>query len=118
MTTQDIRAERAKLRKEYRNLFGKLAALLFRHDPMDIAYINDLQVQDNPDEYEPEVGTILPRLRTCASEGDCLKVIHEEFCRWFGEETAGPISNYETIAHEAWIMWNDQELNSKKPELD
>ncbi len=102
---EQIRAERVRLRKQYGVLYTNLAALLFRHDPIGINF------KDNPDEYEPEAGTILPRLQGCSSENDCLNMIHEEFCRWFSKENAGPISEYETIAHEVWIMWNDEKLN-------
>jgi hypothetical protein len=100
-----IRAERAELRKQYKALYDKLSALLFRHDPIGIKF------KDNSDEYEPEVGIILPRLEHGSSEADCLKVIHEEFRRWFGDDIAGPISKYEPLAREAWIMWNDEKLN-------
>src|ERR1700677_699832 len=106
MTEQEERRkEREKLREKYKKKYDQLSELLFRHDPIGIAFIGHDQVADNPDEYEPEVGTILPRLRDCSSEADCLKVIHEEFSRWFGGE-AGPISHYKKIAHETWIMWN------------
>jgi hypothetical protein len=100
-----IRAERKRLKNQFASLYDKLAALFFRHDPIGINF------ETNADEYEPEVGTILPRLDQCASEADCLKVVHEEFCRWFDEETVGPISNYEAIAKEVWTMWNDEKLN-------
>jgi len=33
---------------------------------------------------------ILPRLRTCVSAAEVQRVVHEEFCRWFDVETAGP----------------------------
>src|ERR1700756_3469354 len=52
----------------------------------------------NPDEYHPEVGTILPRLRSCQSANDVLQVTHEEFTRWFGADIAGPAESYRQIA--------------------
>jgi hypothetical protein len=108
---EEIQAERAELRKQYGVVFDKLSALFFRHDPIGISFENHSIAKDNPDEYEPEVGTILPRLEHCTSEAACLKAIHEEFCRWFGEDVAGPVAKHERIAHEAWIMWNDEKLN-------
>lgn len=32
--------------------------------------------------YEPEARTTLPRLRTCESSTDVLRVVHEELSRW------------------------------------
>ncbi len=107
-----MKVEITLLREHHGVIFSHLAALFFRHDPIGINF------EDNSDEYEPEVGTILPRLQHCTSEADCLKIIHEEFCRWFEGDIAGPISKYEPIAHEAWIVWNDEKLNSTKLDLD
>jgi hypothetical protein len=70
-----IRAQRAELRRIYGDLFEAVSAILFRRDPMGINFV------ENTDEYEPEVGTILPRLRTCMTEADVRRVVHEEFSR-------------------------------------
>jgi hypothetical protein len=83
----------------YGELFDKVAALLFRLDPIGINF------DDNDDEYEPEAGTILPRLKACKSPDDALGVVHEEFVRWFGVGTAGPRGRYELIASEIWQLW-------------
>lgn len=64
---------------------------------MGIAFENE-----NADEYDPETGTILPRLENCASASDVLSMIHEEFVRWFGADTAGPLELYSDIAFEIW----------------
>jgi hypothetical protein len=114
---KDNRIQRGNLRKQYQRLYYQLAALFLRHDPIGIAFVSHPNVQDNPDEYEPEVGTILPRLQKCSTESDCLKIIHEEFCRWFGEDVAGSIADYKIIAHETWVLWNEEKLNSNKPQL-
>ena len=96
---EDVR-ERSRLTAEYRELYDKVVALLFRHDPEGINF------ETNTDEYEPEVDTILPRLRSCHSEDDdVLKVVHEEFVQWFGAETAGPREHYARIAAEIWQLW-------------
>ncbi len=91
--------ERKRLRSEYRDLFDSVASLLFRHDPIEINF------ETNTDEYEPEVGTILPRLRDCASQEDALRVVHEEFARWFDQDTAGSADRYEEISKEIWQLW-------------
>ncbi len=77
-----------------------MAALLFRHDLVGIAFENE-----NTDEYEPETGTILPRLRGCESASEALRVVHEAFVPWFDAGTAGPEERYAEIASEIWQLW-------------
>ena len=93
---EKMRAEREALRKEYGELYEWLSSLLFKWDPIGINF------KTNTDEYEPEVGTILPRLRTCASAEDVQRVVHEEFCQWFDEELVGPLDSYEQIGRDIW----------------
>lgn len=99
-TREEILRERTQLRAQYGLLFDSLAALLFRHDPIGIAFDNE-----NRDEYEPEAGTILPRLQSCGCPADAQRAVHEEFVRWFGADTAGPVERYEEIASETWRLW-------------
>lgn len=54
------------------------------------------------DEYDPEIGTILPRLRAAASASDAQRIVHEEFAAWFGEEIAGSPEGYEQAALRIW----------------
>ena len=103
-TREEIIEERRQLRAMYGELFDATAALLFRLDPVGINY------DTNTDEYEPEVGTTLPRLKNCQSENDVCRVVHEEFRRWFGMD-AGMQKKYEPIAVEIWKLW--QEFNVK-----
>jgi hypothetical protein len=98
-TREEILEERRRLKAEYGKLFGSVAALLFRHDPVGINF------EDNTDEYEIEAGTILPRLRNCESGQDVRRVVHEEFVRWFGSDTSGPEERYTDIASEIWELW-------------
>jgi hypothetical protein len=51
------REERKALSGTYKRLFTEVSAILFRHDPIGINF------EGNTDEYDPEAGTILPRLR-------------------------------------------------------
>jgi hypothetical protein len=85
-------AERRRLKVEYRDLFADLAALLFELDPMGINY------EINPDEYEPEVGTILPRVFEADSMEEIASVIREEFDRWFGQGIRVERATYEDLA--------------------
>jgi len=98
-TREEIVEERRRLRAEYGDLFDSVATLLFRHDPARINF------EVNTDEYAPEAGTILPRLRNCQSERDVQRVLHEEFVRWFDAVTAGPTERYSEIASEIWRLW-------------
>jgi hypothetical protein len=104
---EEILQERRQLKEQYGALFDSIAALLFRHDPIGIAFENH-----NTDEYEPEVGTILPRLRKCESQTAALHAIHEEFVRWFDVDIAGPEERYSEIASEIWQLWLTHRLIS------
>ena len=98
-TREEILEDRRRMKAEYGALFDKVAALLFRHDPASINF------EVNPDEYETEARTILPRLRTCKSAQDVQRVVHQEFVRWFDEATAGHEERYREIADEIWELW-------------
>jgi len=85
-------------------LFTAVETLLFRTDPIGINF------DDNTDEYAAETGTILPRLKKCKAPEDVMVVVHEEFVRWFGVETAGPVSKYWPIGFEIWELWKQHNL--------
>src|SRR5215471_7106167 len=99
-TRKEILEERRQLKAEYGELFDAVSALLFRHDPIGIAFDNE-----NADEYDPEAGTILPRLRNCESASDVQRIVHEEFVRWFDAGNAGPEERYTLIAFEIWELY-------------
>jgi ADP-ribose pyrophosphatase YjhB (NUDIX family) len=100
MTERDrIRHARAVLRAQFGALFDRVSAALYRADP---AHIN---FRTNTDEYEPEVGTILPRLASCATAADVAHVVHEELTRWFDADMAGPASRYDLLGAEIWQLW-------------
>ena len=88
------------VRKKYGPLFNDILKLLYESDPVGINYA------DNPDEYEPEVGTILPRLHAARSCDDAHTIVYEEFLRWFDAETAGPKDAYASIAGQIWALWS------------
>lgn len=91
----EIRARRTALRRRFGALYEEVLAIVTRHDPIGIA--------DVPGEYEPEVGTILPRLQDVHSEPGLRNVVHEEFVRWFGATVAGPEAGYDKVAREIWV---------------
>jgi hypothetical protein len=98
---EEIPKESADLRARYKDAYSKLAALLFEEDPVGINF------GDNADEYEPEVGSILPRLASCRGSDDIQTVVHEEFCAWFGHDTAGARDKYERVASRIMIELSD-----------
>jgi len=98
--TRLSRWRRSAVKRKYKVLFADTSALLFRFDPIGINF------EDNTDEYDPEVGTILPRLSGCHSASEVRRVVFEEFCRWFGPETAGDEMGYNAIAEELWLLWS------------
>jgi hypothetical protein len=96
---------RSLVKRKYKNLFDEASALLFRCDPIGINF------EDNTDEYEPEIGTILPRLSGCHSPAEVRKVVFEEFRGWFGPESAGDEMSYNEIADELWLLWSAYRSN-------
>jgi hypothetical protein len=94
-----LREERKRLSAAYKGLFSEIlfseiSAILFRHDPIGINF------DDNTDEYDPEAGTILTRLRRDLSLEELTSIVHEEFVRWFERGVAGPREKYSAIAAE------------------
>ena len=55
-----------------------------------------------PDEYSPEIGTIVPRVGNAQRVDEIAAVLHEEFVRWFGNDTAGSREAYEAPARHIW----------------
>ena len=96
---QKDRSERDAVRNQNAQLFAAISAAMFRHDPIGINF------NMNTDEYEPEAGTVIPRLKGCSSAGDVATVLHEEFVVWFGSEIAGAQSLYANLAEEIWEIW-------------
>lgn len=92
-----------KLRQNYKELYSKVEEILFRHDPIGI------NSEENKDEYDPEVSTILPRLKDAKSEDDVINIVYAEFANWFGADTAGDKNSttYKKTAEEIWTAWNE-----------
>lgn len=93
------REARERVRRSYGLLFDRVAEILFRLDPIRLNY------GVNPDEYEPEAGTILLRLEQAGSQAEALEIIHQEFVLWFSERCAGPMERYQPVAAEIWTAW-------------
>jgi hypothetical protein len=97
--------KRAQLKRKYKTLFDRLSKLLFEADPVGINF------EDNTDEHEPEVGTILPRLESAKSVEDVQIIVHEAFSQWFESDSAGSREHYASISREVWSEWCKFKIN-------
>lgn len=93
----------------YHIFFARVSALFFRHDPVGINFGDD-----NQDEYDPEAGSVIPRLISCQDVQDVERVLHEEFVRWFDADIAGPQERYTPIAAELWELWLEYREETKQ----
>lgn len=87
---------RKALKKAYGALYSDLLVLFYKADPIGLAS------HAPPDEYSSEVETVLPRLSACHGPDDVQRVLHEEFCRWFDADLAGPPAQYRVLAVQVW----------------
>jgi len=101
-----FRAERKELKQQYELLFKQVSAALFAEDPININF------GGNTDEYDPETGTILPRLKEATTVSDVQVILYEEFVRWFGISEAGARDSYASLAAEVWALC--QEFRSRR----
>lgn len=95
MDTTEIEIERhrrAELKQRYCQLFAAFSEILYRHDPAGIHF------EVNSDEYEPEVGTILPRALNAQRPDEIVPILREELSRWFGVGLQRPGVTYEAMA--------------------
>ena len=99
--------ERDALKRQYGKLFAAISEVLFEADPMGINF------EINTDEYEPEVGTIIPRLSSAQSAEDVQAIIHEEFGRWFYPVATGPREKYAAVSAKIWSLWLKYQSQSK-----
>ena len=78
---------------------------LWRHSSLDTIRLESRLRTKITMNMNRRAGTILPRLRDCESASDVLRVVHQEFVRWFDAGNAGPEGRYAEIASEIWQMW-------------
>jgi hypothetical protein len=90
------RADRqASLKEAYGKLYAEASQLVREADPIRL-----IAIGAPDDEYDVEVSAILPRLREATSPSDVHRIVHEEFARWFGADTAGPPEIYAAVSEE------------------
>lgn len=95
-----LRRERERLKESYPAAHRWLRDLLARHDPLGL-----ISVGAPNDEYEEQADTLLPRLLELRrsgepEEGAVLRIVHEEFVKWYGAAAAGTAERYAASAIE------------------
>jgi hypothetical protein len=99
------RQRRKQVSDEYGALFAFASDLFFRIDPMGINF------GDNADEYEPEVGTVLPRLESAGSIEDCKQIVREELAVWF-DGVQLDAARTDQLSVELWSLWRAWQVRS------
>lgn len=61
---------------------NQLRTIINTHDPVGL-----LAMDAPEDEYDPEVKSILARLKNNMIEEEVRQVVFEEFIKWFGKDT-------------------------------
>jgi hypothetical protein len=97
---EQIRSERQRTKDRFRDVYNDARKIINRHDPVGL-----IRIGAPDDEYEAEVGTILPRLQGARSSQDVQQIVHEEFRRWFGSSARWSTVDYEVMAREIWELW-------------
>ena len=87
-------------------LASKLREVLLRENPMGI-YFDDVK---NTDEYDSEIEAIIQRFSTCTNQAQVQRMIWNVFKEFFGEQGAGPKSQYAKLAEIVWSFVNKQQL--------
>ena len=97
-------------RRRYQALVAAVERAINETDPIGL-----LEIGAPSDEYAPEIGTVVPRLASVRRLDDVTAVLHEEFSRWFGDDTAGPRHAYEASARRIWEAVIEYRQNADGP---
>jgi hypothetical protein len=100
--TEGRRQRSQSLEAAYGSLYADVSRLLREADPIGL-----IAMGAPADEYDPEVSTILPRLREARAAVDVQRIVHEEFVRWFGADLVGSFTDYTEVAEKIWGTWLD-----------
>lgn len=98
---EHAKADRDRLKREYKALYAELAQAFFEVDPVGVNF------DENTDEYELEVGTVLPRLKSAKSAADVYTILVEEFTFWF-EGSFDP-KRLAVLSERVWRIWTMHE---------
>jgi hypothetical protein len=95
------RKRQVSLKEAHGALYTEVSRLVREADPIGL-----ISKGTPDDEYDPEVSTILPRLREAKSSDDVQRIVHEEFVHWFSAEIAGPAEEYAEVSMKIWEARN------------
>jgi len=76
-----------------KNFFRRARSIVHRHDPIGLKPCPS-------DEYDPELASIIRRLRKCNGLKSAETMVHGEFVHWFGPRLAGSSARYQKLAQE------------------
>ncbi len=94
----------------YQRLFEDVRAVLNRHDPMAL-----IEFGAPENEYDLEVETILPRLKTASGPKDVQAIVTSEIDNWFGEGMRPPEPITAAVAIDIWAVWERFRDSSASP---
>ena len=97
MADRPTDAERKHLIKEYKSLVDGITSILFRMDPVGIAFENP-----HRDEYASEAAMIARFVPEAKDAEHLEKAVREVFLRQFGEPLPGPVTQYRDLALAIW----------------
>jgi hypothetical protein len=100
--TEGRRKRSQSLTVAYGSVYADVSRLLREADLIGL-----IAIGAPADEYDPEVSTILPRLREAKAAVDVQRIVHEEFVQWFGADLIGPLADYAEVAAKIWGTWLD-----------
>ena len=85
----------------YGSQFNELQTIINKYDPMNLFCFGAPE-----HEYSLEVKTIIIQLDKGMTIQQVLKLIHQEFIRWFGVKSTGSISEYSEMSSDVfnWAM--------------
>jgi hypothetical protein len=95
----NARSQLPELKRRYKALFAELTIAFFEVDPVGINF------EENTDEYEAEVGTVLPRLTDAHSVDDVNQILREEFRFWF-DRFSYDQRRLAELAERVWAIWD------------
>jgi hypothetical protein len=101
------RKKNSSLTAAYGALYTEVSRLVREADPIRL-----IAIGTPDDEYDPEVSTILPRLREAKSPDDVQRIVHEEFVHWFTVEIAGSAADYADVSQKIWEVRNKFSFSS------
>lgn len=81
---------------KYNLLINELQKIFNKCDPIGIYY------EENNDEYDPEIQSILTKIKIGMDKSQLYELIYREFVYWFDKETVGEKKDYDSLTEEVY----------------